>query len=322
MKAFVCIAALLFAVPVLAADAQPDVLPSSPAVSYDVWGFQWNGQQWVRQETYTLKSTDIKQAQAYADQINSYFDWAAATNIPEPSVVHTVFSGQVNASTRPSPQPDPVSFAVWAFKLTDGKFVKNDQYSWTTPDPIAALDYSQKLNAISGWRATTNAPATVPEAQRYVDGGPVNGLPTNAVYPGYTYPGYVYPRYSHYYHHHYPYSTHHYHYPNYQGSSFFGFPGVSISNGVLHTPLMNIQLPPGAQWNVNSNNSDNGASFDNSQAIQDSINLQNQISNQDMINQQQMNNNIQDMLNTQNFNNTEDMINSQNAINAQQMMNP
>ena len=243
MKAFMFTAALLFALPIFAGDtqfaAQPAALPSPPAASYDVWGFQWNGQQWVRQEPQTLKTTDIKQAQAYADQVNSYYDWAAATNIPEPSVVHTVFRSQVNAGTRPSPQPDPVAFAVWAFKLTDGKFVKNDQYSWTTADPLAALDYAQKLAAVPGWSATTNAPATMPEAQRYVDGGTVLGLPSNVAYPAYSYPGYGYPRYSHYY-------RHHYRQPYYQGTSFNGFPGVSINNGVLHTPLMNIQLPPGA----------------------------------------------------------------------------
>jgi hypothetical protein len=316
MKAFMFTAALLFTLPIFAADtqfaAQPAALPSPPPAGYDVWGFQWNGQQWVRQAPQTLKTTDIKQAQAYADQVNSYYDWAAATNIPEPSVVHTVFRSQVNAGTRPGPQPDPVAFAVWAFKLIDGKFVKNDQYSWATADPLAALDYAQKLGAVPGWSATTNAPATVPEPQRYVDGGTVLGLPSNVAYPGYSYPGYGYPRYSRYYHHH-------YRQPHYQGTSFNGFPGVSISNGVLHTPLMNIQLPPGAQWNVSTDDDDNSAVFDNSQAIQDSINLRNQLATQDMLNQQQQNINLQDMLNTQNFNDTENMINTQNEFN---MMNP
>src|ERR1700683_3987520 len=133
MKSLVFTAILLFAVPVLAADSkpntQPDAPPSPPPVTYSVWGFKWDGQQYVRQTTHSFTTTDIKQAQGYADQINSYAGWSATTNIPEPFVVHTVYHGPTISDTRPSALPDKPTYSVWAFKLANGKWVKDEQYS-------------------------------------------------------------------------------------------------------------------------------------------------------------------------------------------------
>src|ERR1700676_2036011 len=111
MRPLICTAALLFAVPALAADAQPAAPPSPPPVSYEVWGFQWNGRQYVRQTTYTLKTTNLKQAADYTTQINSYAGWTAATNMPDPVFVHTVFHGRGVITARPPAQPEPPPYA-------------------------------------------------------------------------------------------------------------------------------------------------------------------------------------------------------------------
>ena len=45
MKTTIYTALLLLTLPVLATAAEPSAPPSPPPVSYDVWGFRWDGQQ-------------------------------------------------------------------------------------------------------------------------------------------------------------------------------------------------------------------------------------------------------------------------------------
>jgi hypothetical protein len=178
MRTAICTAVLLTALsalPALAADAQPAMPASPPLVSYDVWGFQWDGRQFVKQATHSFSTTDLKQAADYSAQLTSFPDWAATSNLPDPCVVHTVYHGRRATKTQPTDFPAKPSFSVWAYQLTDGKWVKDDKYSWTTPDPVAGLEYAKKVNAVAGWRATTNCPPPVPEAQRVVDGGILHG---------------------------------------------------------------------------------------------------------------------------------------------------
>ncbi len=289
MRTFISFAALLFAVPALA--AEPAAPASPPPVSYEVWGFQWNGNQYIQQPTYILKTTDLKQASDYATQLNSYAGWTAATNMPDPVYVHTVYRGREVINARPPAQPEPVSFAVWAFKLTDGKWLKSDQYSWSTPDPVAAVQYAQQVSAVAGWRATSNAPPAVPLAQRFVNGGPMQGVAAS----------------------------------RYQ---YIHLPSISVNGMTINWPNMTIRVPRGYHWSSGSN--DSGSGYDLTQQLIDDANRRNDEENlrnsqalQDAQNQQQMLNNEQDLINQQNFQNTENMINSQqDAINAQQMANP
>ena len=62
MRTACCFTILLFALPALAADAKPDAPPSPSPVAYDVWGFKWDGRQYVKQATHSFSTTDIKQA--------------------------------------------------------------------------------------------------------------------------------------------------------------------------------------------------------------------------------------------------------------------
>jgi hypothetical protein len=174
----VSIAILLIAAPALAVaapDTKPAATPSPPAVTYDIWGFKWNGAQWVRQSNYTFQTTDLEQAVAYQRQVNSYAGWTTTTNLPTASYTHTIFHGPVFSHTRLTQIPSKPTYSVWAFRLVNGKWVKDDQYSWTTTDPLLGLEYARKVSAVAGWSATTNCPPPVEKAQRYADGGVVHG---------------------------------------------------------------------------------------------------------------------------------------------------
>jgi hypothetical protein len=84
--ALVCTSSLLSGASALAADpapsASPTVIPSQP--TYTVWGYKWDGRQYVRQTAYDFSTTDVKQAADYAAQINRCAGWTATTNLPAP----------------------------------------------------------------------------------------------------------------------------------------------------------------------------------------------------------------------------------------------
>ena len=256
--------------------------PSPPPVTYDVWGFKWDGQQYVKQTTHSFSTTNLKQATDYATQVDSFAGWAATTNLPDACVVHTVFHGPTIAAARPSAFPDKPTYTVWAYAITDGKWVKDEKYSWTTPDPLLGLEYAKKVNAVAGWCATTNCPPPVPEAQRFVDGGKLHGATNHSV-------------------------------NNLAGNSG----GMTISLGGI-----TVQIPREILQRVRSSSADNISSNYDSPSYDNSSDIQNMVNTQDMINTQQMNNNIQDMINTQNMLNTQQMNNDmQNMINAQNLSN-
>jgi len=282
VRTALCIAILLFALPALAADSRPATPLSPPALTYDVWGFKWDGQQYVKQATHSFSTTDIKQAADYATQVDSFAGWAATTNLPDACVVHMVFHGPTITATRPSAFPDKPNYSVWAFTLTDGKWVKDEKYSWTTPDPILGLVYAKKVNAVAGWCATTNCPPAVPEAQRFVDGGRLHGATNRGA-------------------------------GNFAGNSG----GLTISLGGI-----TVRIPREELQNVRPGSAGSSSSFYDSPTYDNSSEIQNMINAQNMINTQQMNNNIQDMINTQNMLNTQQMNNDlQNMINAQNLSN-
>ena len=265
-----------------AAAATPADPPSPSPVTYEVWGCQWDGRQYVKQPTRCLTTTDLKQASDYATQIDSFAGWTAATNLPDACVVHTIFNGPA-AGGQPPASPAQPAYSVWAFTQQDGKWVKDDKYSWTTTDPEQGLVYAKTVHAVTGWRTTTNCPAVLPPEQRYVNGGPLQGVPAGIDFG-----------------------------PIHIRNDADGGQTVSL-------PYMSVRIPAGMvagnHWTFSSNGGDDdiSPSYDTSSSVQDMINTQ------DMINQQQMNNNVQDMLNLQNTLNTENMINTQNEVNA---MNP
>jgi hypothetical protein len=182
------IAIFLIAAPALAASASsatPNMeatpAPSPPAVTYDVWGFKWNGAQWVKQSNYTFQTTDLERALDYQRRINGYPGWTATTNVPTASNPRRFFRGSVVANTGPTELPSKPMYSVWAFRLADGKWVKDDRQSWTTTDPQLGIAYARKVNAVAGWTATTNCPPPVERALRYVNGGMTHSAENSSV---------------------------------------------------------------------------------------------------------------------------------------------
>jgi hypothetical protein len=303
MRTLLCAGILLSAVPAFAASTQQAAAqpaspasaqptsprltspPAPPLVTYEVWGFKWDGRQYVRQPDYTLSTTDLQKAADYANVVNGYAGWTAATNIPAASYVHKVFHGPMITSTRPASSPNKSTYAVWAFQLTGGQWLKDEQHSWTTTDPRAALAYAKKVNAVPNWSATTNCPPVVPKNERYVDGGMLQGT------------------------------------ENYYARAF----GIDLGARTIHIPYLNmtIRLPERAN-NTDSDDSENSGYYDNwtdnSAAESDYENLQNMLNTQAAINTQNMID-TQNMINNQNqFNAMEDMINTQNQVNMQMQM--
>ena len=141
-------------------------------------GYKAVGFRWVKQPDHCLKTADLKQAVEYEAEIMRFQDWIARTNIP-------ALCSKVSDNVQYPPAmgipaaPARVGFAVWAFRRENGKWVKDSKYCWTAPETsdsrILALEYAKKVNAVEGWCATTNAPASAakPADQAAVYHGPL-----------------------------------------------------------------------------------------------------------------------------------------------------
>jgi hypothetical protein len=89
MRKFLCtllIVTVLPTLPALATAAQPRTARGRtlvpPPVSYEVWGFRWDGTQWVKQPNHSFTTNDLQQAANYVRLVNSYPGWCATSNIP------------------------------------------------------------------------------------------------------------------------------------------------------------------------------------------------------------------------------------------------
>jgi hypothetical protein len=292
MRLELCAAILLFAVPSLASDAKLEPPSSPPPVTYAVWGFRWDGRQFERQPKYTFTTSDLAQAADYAATVTSYAGWSATTNMPAACVVHTVFHGPILSNTPPAVFPDKPTYAIWAFKLTDGKWIKDEPHSWTTDDPVKGGDYVKKVNAVRGWCATSNCPEPVPAARRSIDGGLVH-------------------------------SAEQYRNCRFDVCETWYGPAVSTGRRPMVINWMgwniNVDIPihGGDGGSSYSDPSFDTFSYDTSTSItpayDNSNDIQNMLNTQNMINTQNMVNNIQDMVNTQNMIDTQNMINSMQA---------
>jgi hypothetical protein len=172
----------LSSAPIVAADTKPEPPPSPPPVVWEVWGFRWDGSQYVKEPTHCLKTTNLQQAADYSHEIVSFNGWVPTSNLPLNCYVHHTYTHHNTTDDSPTDCPPRAVFDVWAFKLTDGKWLKSDEYSWSTrgrdqwDDRLVALDLVKRINAVPGWCATTNAPdREVPPEQREVYMGNARG---------------------------------------------------------------------------------------------------------------------------------------------------
>ena len=282
MKLFAFAAALISCVPAFADTTKSDLPNSPPAVTYDVWGFRWDGRQYLKQDTHSLSTSNLQQAVQYAAELTRFAGWAATTNLPGACVVHTRYRGPAITWSQPSAYPAKLIYSVWAFKRVGDQWVKDEGYCWTTPDPVQGLEYAKKVNAVTGWTTTTNCPEAVSPEQRYVDGGIVTdaeryrGCPLGVCEASYEPTGRLHRR----------------------RELTIQFGGM-----LIRVPYDRIEQ---------SSSSGTAPVIDNSPTYDNSADIQAMHNTQDMINTQNMINNIQQM------NNIQDMINTQNMVNSMQ----
>jgi hypothetical protein len=153
----VVILLMLLAAPSLAAEAAD---PPQPPHVWHVWGYKWDGVQWVKQADHCLATTDLKQAADYLNALNSHHDWAAGDDLPRQCYT-LVYYDDSNYPHVPEEIPT-TSYQVWAFKLIDGKWVKQEAYSYEFRVFERAWQYQTSVNAVPGWRATSDLPAEIP----------------------------------------------------------------------------------------------------------------------------------------------------------------
>jgi len=56
--------------------------PTPPAVVWEVWGYKWEGNQFVKQADHCLRTTDLKQAIDYNKEILRFQYWTVRDNLP------------------------------------------------------------------------------------------------------------------------------------------------------------------------------------------------------------------------------------------------
>ena len=204
----------------------------------------------------------------------------------------------IAADTAPQAAPagsaGALVYSVWAFRADGGKWVKDEQHSWTTTDPAAALAYTRKIDAVRGWTATNNVPAPTAIATAAAN------IAARRFF-GRRLPG---------------------------GVFFGGGPVDAAGNGLLniHIGGMSVSVPyltvPNAGAADDSSDDDSSQFYDNWPNNGDTSQIDQMNATQDMINNQIQNDNLQNMLNEQNFENTENMINNQqNEVNTQNAVN-
>jgi hypothetical protein len=180
-------------------------------------------------------------------------------------------------------------YSVWAFKNVAGKWVKDNQYSWTTSDPVAGRAYARRVDAVPGWTATTNLPAATRQARRFGFGAAPNaGIVNNPA------------------------------------NSLLTVNAGGYSISIPYSLIQRAGIDPRTIGSANltdSGSDDTSSDIWPSASDTSAIDQSNAL--QDTLNQQQALNNEQENIDEQNFENTENMINSQNEANAaMQMGNP
>jgi len=128
---------MLLASPLLAADTAPAAAATQtpPAATYEVWGYRWDGAQWVRQPQYNYSTTDVQRAANYAAQIDRYPGWTATTNIPPASMpaVRRTFGGRFMRGARGGYVRAPmISIGGFTFHLPNVRVPAGVQASDTT----------------------------------------------------------------------------------------------------------------------------------------------------------------------------------------------
>jgi hypothetical protein len=139
--------------------------PAPPPHTYEVWVYKLIDNKWAKQEALCLKTPDIKYLSDYEDRINVLFpSYFAVDNAPASSRAGKVPQFMVSKAsgiTAP-PHPPEIESVIWAYKLIDGKWVKQDDHCFKSKYGLELLAYYRELVKYQndGWYVTTNTSLT------------------------------------------------------------------------------------------------------------------------------------------------------------------
>ena len=151
------IAFLLLTASAFAAEPSP---PPSPPHVWHVWGYKWDGTQWVKQADHCLATSNFQQAADYLNELDAHHDWAEADDLPSVCYTFRIYDDS-NYPKVPNDIP-AANHQVWAFQQIDGKWVKQESYCHEFRIAERAQQYQASVNAVPGWCATSDLPPQVP----------------------------------------------------------------------------------------------------------------------------------------------------------------
>lgn len=173
--------------------------PVPPPVTYEVWGYHWNGNGWDQPKGYHYKTADFQKAADYLYEVATFGGWIARINCDTAPFRDFEMSDPLVPMKSPKPpRSDKISFTVWAYKLIDGKWQKQDAYCGTSNVLEDCQKYMTDVNAVPGWYAVSNCP---PAKVTSSDGLQINGPKTRGIPNSYVYKGNG--RWDHYHQSHY-----------------------------------------------------------------------------------------------------------------------
>jgi hypothetical protein len=162
--------------PIVVPDHLPPLPPLPSPVTWEVWGFKWEGDHWVKQPAKCLKTTDLKQAIEFAKEVFCMAGWNERNNIPSQCIPQFSIDDPYSPSDGPADAPPAPVYTIWTYKVSDGKWEKDETFCRTANDWLSCTEYVNKINAIAGWRAATNCPeSTLRPGQNKIDFGRVRG---------------------------------------------------------------------------------------------------------------------------------------------------
>ena len=171
----------------LPASADQRTPPAPPPVTYEVWGYHWNGSSWDQPEGYRYKTTDFQKAADYLYEVATFGGWFVRINCDTSPFDDFEMSDPLVPvkATKPS-RPAKASFTIWAYKLVDGKWQKQDACCGTSSVLKDCQKYIANVNAVPGWCAVSNCPPAkvTPSNGLQINGPKTRGIPSNYVYKG------------------------------------------------------------------------------------------------------------------------------------------
>ena len=201
MRTALCVLLILATLSAVAADpakvpdtkpetTKPEPPPSPPPVAYEVWGYRWDGSQFVKEPTHCLKTPALQQAVDYAYEVGTFAGWYERSNVGEDlfPVIHSLYDPDVPEwAQNPTETPSTVEYTVWVFRLVKGKWVKREAATFKSPKWSECMLYIKTVKALTDFCVTTNCPTEKPKTPMEVAEDSTKTRGAHGYYPSYQY---------------------------------------------------------------------------------------------------------------------------------------